>query len=122
MRGMMDMAESNDNNKIDIVQKLSSRKLWMCIVAFFGSIATSIASLNSGYEFVAGIGITAGIIAAAASAVTYVLTEGAIDRARINVNSVQTINQNTVTATTEDRATVSRVLSPAQDGQEHHAE
>ena len=117
MRGMMDMAESNDNNKIDIVQKLSSRKLWMCIVAFFGSIATSIASLNSGYEFVAGIGITAGIIAAA-----YVLTEGAIDRARINVNSVQTINQNTVTATTEDRATVSRVLSPAQDGQEHHAE
>ena len=87
--------------------KLTSRKLWMCIVVFCGSIATSIAALNSQYELVQAIGTTAGIISAAASGVVYVLTEGAIDKESVKANSVQM----SVALTSGDKTVVKEALA-----------
>ena len=50
---------------MDWKQKLSSRKFWICVAAFLGSIAASIAGLATSNNVVAGIGITAGILSAA---------------------------------------------------------
>lgn len=50
---------------MDWKQKLSSRKFWICVAAFLGSIAASIAGLATSNQVVAGIGIVAGILSAA---------------------------------------------------------
>ena len=88
--------------------KFASRKFWACIVAFFGSIAGGIAALNSGNDVVAGIGIAAGIIAGAASAVCYVLAEASIDKAAVEANQTVTTNTNTtsVSATSASQKAV----------------
>lgn len=50
---------------MDWKQKLSSRKFWICVAAFLGSVAASIAGLATSNQVVAGIGIVAGILSAA---------------------------------------------------------
>ena len=50
---------------MDWKSKLSSRKFWICVAAFLGSIAASIAGLATSNNVVAGIGIVAGILSAA---------------------------------------------------------
>ena len=50
---------------MDWKQKLSSRKFWICVAAFLGSIAASIAGLCTSNQIVAAIGITAGVLSAA---------------------------------------------------------
>ena len=50
---------------MDWKQKLSSRKFWICVAAFLGSIAASIAGLATSNQVVAGIGIVAGVLSAA---------------------------------------------------------
>ena len=85
--------------------KLTSRKLWITIAAFLGSIATSIAGLNIGSEVVAGVGIGCGVVSTA----IYVASEAAVDAAA--AGAVQTINTNsqTVTATSTDEAVMTQV-------------
>lgn len=49
----------------DWKQKLSSRKFWICVAAFLGSIATSIAGIYTSNEVVTIIGTVCGILSAA---------------------------------------------------------
>jgi uncharacterized membrane protein YagU involved in acid resistance len=46
-------------------QKLTSRKFWLSVAAFLGSIATSIVALKSDNDIVAVIGIVCAMLSAA---------------------------------------------------------
>lgn len=50
---------------MDWKQKLSSRKFWICVAAFLGSIATSIAGICTSNQTVIVIGTVCGILSAA---------------------------------------------------------
>ena len=45
--------------------KLTSRKFWLCVAAFLGSVATSIVGLKTDNQVVVIIGTVAGILSAA---------------------------------------------------------
>ena len=45
--------------------KWMSRKFWICVAAFLGSIGTSVAALHTGNEIVSAIGIVCAIVSAA---------------------------------------------------------
>lgn len=59
-------------------QKLTSRKFWLAVAAFLGSIGTSIAGISTGDETVT----TVGTICAVASAAIYAAAEAWVDAAR----------------------------------------
>lgn len=63
----------------DIVRKLTSRKFWLCLAAFLGSIAASIAGISTSNETVAIVGTVCGVISAA----IYAAAEQAVDAARM---------------------------------------
>ena len=65
---------------MDWKQKLSSRKFWICVAAFLGSIAASIAGLATSNQVVAGIGIVAGVLSAA----IYAFCEAWVDGKAVN--------------------------------------
>ena len=65
--------------KEKIVQKLTSRKFWLCTAAFMGSVATSIAGIATDNQTVAAIGTVCGV----ASAAIYAAAEQAVDAARL---------------------------------------
>lgn len=65
--------------KQETVQKLTSRKFWLCTAAFMGSVATSIAGIATDNQTVAAIGTVCGI----ASAAIYAAAEQAVDAARL---------------------------------------
>ena len=50
---------------MDWKKKLQSRKFWICVAAFLGSIATSIAGLYTSNQTVIIIGTVCGILSAA---------------------------------------------------------
>lgn len=60
--------------------KFTSRKFLICLAAFLGSIGTSIASLNTGNQTVA----TVGIVCAVASAAIYAACEAWVDASHCN--------------------------------------
>ena len=88
--------------------KLASRKLWLTIAAFLGSVAASVTGLATSSDVIAGIGIVCGILSTA----IYVASEAAIDAAAAGAN--QTIQTQAVTATSTDKATVASVIVPAK--------
>jgi energy-converting hydrogenase Eha subunit A len=47
------------------MNKLTSRKFWICVAAFLGSIATSIAGVCKDNQTVATVGIVCGVLSAA---------------------------------------------------------
>ena len=49
----------------DIVTKLTSRKLWLMVAAFLGSIGASIAGLTTGNDAVAAVGTVCAVLSAA---------------------------------------------------------
>ena len=100
-----------------VMDKLTSRKFWMALAAFFGSIATGVAALHSGYEIVAGIGVGCGIVAAAASAVVYTLAEASIDKAAVSSNQTMTTTSTSVTATSASQKAVEAALLPSKEEQ-----
>ena len=63
----------------DIIRKLTSRKFWLCLAAFLGSISASIAGITTGNETVAIVGTVCGVISAA----IYAAAEQAVDAARM---------------------------------------
>lgn len=63
----------------DIIRKLTSRKFWLCLAAFLGSIAASIAGITTSNETVAIVGTVCGVISAA----IYAAAEQAVDAARM---------------------------------------
>lgn len=57
--------------------KLTSRKFWICVAAFLGSIATSIAGITTNNEVIAGFGIVCGVVSAAIYAAAEAYVDGA---------------------------------------------
>lgn len=62
------------------MNKLKSRKFWICIAAFLASIATSISGITTSNETVTIIGTICGIISAA----IYAFCEAWVDGKAIN--------------------------------------
>lgn len=76
--------------------KLKSRKLWICIAAFLGSIAASIAGLQTGNQVIATVGVIAGILSAA----IYAFCEAWVDSSA--AGSSVTINNPTLPISLEE--------------------
>lgn len=70
------------------MKKLQSRKFWVCVAAFLGSIATSIAGLTIDNPTVTAVGTVCGIISAA----IYSFCEAWVDAASVSAKTTQTIN------------------------------
>lgn len=58
-----------------MMEKLKSRKFWMCVAAFLASIATSISGMVTDNQTVIIIGTVCGIVSAA----IYAAAEAAVD-------------------------------------------
>lgn len=63
------------------MQKLTSRKFWVCVAAMLASIATSISGLHTGNETIATVGIICGIISAA----IYAFCEAWVDASAVGM-------------------------------------
>lgn len=61
-------------------EKLTSRKFWICVAAFLGSIATSISGIATGNQTVTIIGTVCGILSAA----IYAFCEAWVDSKAVN--------------------------------------
>lgn len=56
--------------------KLKSRKFWMCVAAFLGSVAASIAGLTTDNETLTIVGVICGVVSAA----IYAVCEAIVDK------------------------------------------
>lgn len=45
--------------------KLMSRKFWVCVAAMLGSIAASVAGIQTGNEIITAVGTVCGVVSAA---------------------------------------------------------
>lgn len=61
----------------DLTRKLSSRKFWISVAAFLGSIAVSVSGIVTGEKWVTIIGTVCGVLSAA----IYAACEAAVDSA-----------------------------------------
>lgn len=64
------------------MNKLTSRKFWICVAAFLASLSTSITALHTDNEILAAIGIVCTI----ASAAVYATAEACVDASRCEAN------------------------------------
>lgn len=80
--------------------KLTSRKFWICVAAFLGSIATSIAGISTGNEVISAIGIVCGVVSAA----IYAAAEAYVDGA--SVKATQHSYEEKVSVTETSKGTV----------------
>ena len=62
------------------MEKLTSRKFWICVAAFLASIAVSISGITTDNSTVIAIGTVCGILSAA----IYAFCEAAIDYKAVN--------------------------------------
>lgn len=69
---------------MDWKNKLLSRKFWICVAAFLGSIATSIAGIASSNQTVIMIGTICGIVSAA----IYAFCEAWVDAKAVDVKEI----------------------------------
>ena len=65
-----------------IMEKLKSRKFWICVAAFLGSIATSISGIVTSNQTVIIIGTVCGILSAA----IYAFCEAWVDGKAVKKN------------------------------------
>lgn len=66
---------------MSIQDKLTSRKFWICVAAFLGSVAASISGIVTDNKWVTTIGITAGVLSAAIYAFCEAWVDGkAVDK------------------------------------------
>ncbi len=92
----------------DLKQKLASRKFWLAIAAFLGSVGSSIAGIATQNDVLAAFGV----MCATLSAGIYAAAEAYVDGARLNSDVTYTNKQ--VTATATDKATVQQVMGTEQ--------
>lgn len=69
-------------------EKLTSRKFWICVAAFLGSIAASISGIVTDNKYIATIGVVAGIL----SAGIYSFCEAWIDSKAVNAKDEEEID------------------------------
>lgn len=62
------------------MEKLTSRKFWICVAAFLGSVATSISGIQMGNETLTMVGTVCGVFSAA----IYAAAESYIDAKAVN--------------------------------------
>ena len=62
------------------MEKLTSRKFWICVAAFLASVATSIAGIRSENQTVIIIGTVCGILSAA----IYAFCEAWVDKSAVD--------------------------------------
>lgn len=74
-----------------MMQKLTSRKFWVCVAAMLASIATSISGLHTGNETIASVGIVCGIVSAA----IYAFCEAWVDAAAVRTEGEHYDEDNT---------------------------
>ena len=66
--------------KDDLIKKLTSRKFWLCVAAFLGSVAASISGIATGNQTITTIGIICGVLSAA----IYAAAEAYVDAKAVN--------------------------------------
>lgn len=71
-------------SKQEWIHKLTSRKFWVAVAAFLGSIYSSITALNSPSEKVQVAGTVCGILGMAITAAVYSSSEAKVDAARLD--------------------------------------
>lgn len=64
----------------DLINKITSRKFWICVAAFLGSVAASISGIATGNQTIATIGVIAGVLSAA----IYAAAEAYVDARAVN--------------------------------------
>lgn len=62
------------------MEKLMSRKFWICVAAFLGSVATSISGIQMGNEILTMVGTVCGVFSAA----IYAAAEAYVDAKAVN--------------------------------------
>ena len=60
----------------DITKKLTSRKFWLCVAAFLGSVATSISGIITDNQTITVIGTVCGILSAGLYAAAEAYVDG----------------------------------------------
>lgn len=60
-----------------MMRKLTSRKFWICVAAFLGSVAASVSGITAGEKWVTITGVVCGILSAA----IYAAAEAYVDAA-----------------------------------------
>jgi hypothetical protein len=70
----------------DIKRKLTSRKFWLAVAAFLGSIGSSVAGLMTDNQTVASIGVVCAMLSAA----IYAAAESMVDAANASANTTAT--------------------------------
>lgn len=68
---------------MSIKDKLTSRKFWICVAAFLGSVAASISGIVTDNKYVATVGIVAGVLSAA----IYAACEAWVDGKAVQKNN-----------------------------------
>ena len=64
----------------DLINKITSRKFWICVAAFLGSVAASISGIVTDNHIVTSIGVIAGVLSAA----IYAAAEAYVDAKAVN--------------------------------------
>ena len=68
---------------MSIKDKLTSRKFWICVAAFLGSVAASISGIVTDNKYVTTVGIVAGVLSAA----IYAACEAWVDGKAVQKNN-----------------------------------
>ena len=89
-----------------MMNKLQSRKFWICAAAFLASLGTGISGMTSGNEAAA----MCGTICMVVSGAIYAACEAYVDGA--SVKSTQSLTQ--ITATSNDKAVVAKALGSVE--------
>lgn len=89
------------------MQKLTSRKFWICAAAFLASLGTGISGLAAGNEKLA----TTGAICMVISGAIYAACEAYVDGASIKSNQNLTQTQTTISATSGDKQVATLALN-----------
>ena len=92
----------------ELKRKLTSRKFWLAVAAFLGSIGGSITGLATGNDSVA----TVGMVCAALSAAIYAAMEAVVDYGRETSSSAFT----STTVTLEGSATKANLEQVSNNG------
>ena len=88
----------------DLKQKLGSRKFWLALAAFLGSVGGSTAGIATSNDALVAFGVACATL----SSGIYAAAEAYVDGARLNADVTYTQKQ--VTATATDKATGQQVM------------
>lgn len=71
--------------KEEILKKITSRKFWICVAAFLGSVAASISGIVTDNHIVTTIGVIAGVLSAGIYSAAEAYVDGkAVEKGRDN--------------------------------------